>query len=920
MWRPEGIEEPNANSTIRTATQEQDDTYEEWRQRAVATNTYYTGGVNTKERQISRDEKRLLLSAEITSKWPLLRRTRVPPEANVPNDTGSDLKRIATPSSPATDMLPASEIKPENIEVVTFPTMQLNAPETDRQFLQSSEITGERLDEGNRWLKAGTQAMPWIWKLANLENQTQIKRVQEYNRRKDDGEPETTDGMQKLRQQIASMGLGVAYQFATQQRDNVAAYTQAKEQQLRQAEAFNAYQEAGGAVGAANRQMVFSQMCTQYTEWYESLASLSTDDAIKVFPQSAALPMWLTNEMVQVLGLPVAEDWDTASDAGQPIVYVPVPPDVNRPIPEAPSRPSPVSMAVPSVSPGSFWIGNQNNSRNWWEDVTLDDMRDPVLRCVMQMVTDNGDYLFSGQAEPGLDRFHHIAKRNADGQRSDKNNNLFIVPYALYEKGEYDAAAATDPEQQRLRDIEAQQRAANERRQAVLNEIRSRRKEEEARQGNTQEELEAALVAKFERQQAAKERIAQTRAAYTVERVYTLKVPFETPKENGLGYWPTRFVPAPSNTDTVTPAMIDQYYSQPHMRSQQDRRVGDANFDNAYQNAFLGRTVRDLTDDQWWALWNGCYFPSEAEGRELSLGLRRRVDWPPGKAGEPGYYRYLPTPNPDSSSNIFEEKLVGSQDGMRFESLDAYNDRLSAWENEPLEVSKLPWRPERHEAAYWMFAERTRNLLGDRIARLRQEAEPDREAIAELEQLEKGAEDEFDCYSGGISAVNGSTGLKGDRFLHQPESSDAHKRRLASWKRYKDDWKQARFDSQERLKQQFQREQRELENESDAMVDADAMFAEDPMDTGVHFGDDLKDRCDSDMSEQAMHAVHWAVLGGVGLGSSGAYDLLCLTVAGLPKERVAELASGFAAEERLALRALWNAGKRVLSEQMDGAR
>lgn len=241
-------------------------------------------------------------------------------------------------------------------------------------------------------------------------------------------------------------------------------------------------------------------------------------------------------------------------------------------------------------------------------------------------------------AVPGVFKHPHVQKTQEPGANppthTATHNAAYIIPYALYDKDEFNALMLQNPLYQKKAQERAEQDAMKEAERARKQEEEQAKRDEAAKKAKEDEEAQAA----------AEE--ARRKLEATVQPVLDAVNTWRTANGRPVNQY------LPSNIITT----VD------------------------HNGIPIVREALDLTIEEWCRAWINC--KTDVNPFDYMLTLN-------GK--------YVFNQNTYQTNDM---DGLNRQDGIRFESDTEYALRLRQWQNQPDDLLKLPWRPERHEPSF----------------------------------------------------------------------------------------------------------------------------------------------------------------------------------------------------------------------------
>jgi hypothetical protein len=920
IWRTRGIEPIEDLGTTRTATSAQEAAYNAWRGEKMAPDGGNFHSVNAAGNfQKTQEDKKqgLIVAADVASTWPLLRTTPVPPIAGsnpatnagdkrhnvfVASDTGVDISTIPT-GGEEPRLLDPDEIHKltGKFEVVTFASVQGSVPTAAwEEYLPPKEVTATTIDKYNRWAyggKDGNGGVPCFWKMSNLEDHTEINKGADAD----------------------NASVGVAKRFeglrgAVQTYDNELADWNVR------MDAYKQYERE------QETYPLFNDALAKYAKWYDSQEAASYQGAGGIAPKRVQVQdgqdfmllspaEWTVLEFTETRNTSTWTAGTGSLDEGYR--YPPRPPPA-RTKPVEPQNPGdkPVEPVVQDLAMTRGAKGAQG-STDLWRSVGVGTLRDRAMAPILNMITTSGIPPADG-ADPGLKRFPFIqtflpARKDVDSsdlKHGNKQNNCFIVPYALYDREEYNRASRGSPaevQRKAARDQAAAIAAAAEKEmldnQVFLAAEQKAADDARASQLETERQQKDAALKKARDFKAARKRVAKWRARKTV----TAKGAVKALQRLAADWSDDEDVDISNPFEGLYPDEVNL------SRDMHDSVRGTT--------VRAGSCIRDLTDSTWWSGYRNC---------------------------KPGFDT-PPYPNPSFSDQAAENLygLGGNQfsqnwggNGVRWENEEVFKARLDAWEKEPNKTLKLPWEPERHEASYSLYAKLAneheqhkctygKSLVGDRPFENMSAYEQRKKLwIGPAGQQNAGRARDAAC------ASQRQTREEWKKQAAEKAAREAAAARQDPTKRQAAE-RAAREAAREAAKEENAKKVAEVEAEAKAAAEeareremAEAM-ASDEDDVGDRlFGDEDSsddnepDAMETDSSasigqseDTVVDGVHWIVLGGIGLGSPDAKDTLRVALAAASKERFQSAWAEANADERRAMIVLRAQGHKIMKER-----
>lgn len=448
--------------------------------------------------------------------------------------------------------------------------------------------------------------------------------------------------------------------------------------------------------------------------------------------------------------------------------------------------------------------------------------------------------------DPGLKDWPHIQPLNADNTRRRIHNNCYIIPYALYNAEAYKDAADSDDAEQERRKVRAAAEEAVAKRAAQV--------QEDARLALEAAKQAAAIATREAENEAAQKK----RELEEADR--------ERLKEA-----------AKAKLEQAGWALVQKWHQKRTVNH--NGLDGDEEFPGWFKgDEYHGTLIRDYTDVVWWEAY---------------------------KKGE-----NVPRPYPLPSNTDDFDGLNGEH-GIRWENPQAYEQRLAGWKDMSTDkYSRLPWEPERHEAAYDLYVRGALARSSDTLIT--------QQLRSQLGRKLKGTRP--------LEAVFGAASFQQRKLRWNNEKKDADKKQereraadaaLAAEKEKVEDPRGEKRGSPDddspgaKVRRVLEGDKPPSDDEDDAAADAEFVDEFAPS-QGSEGSRPPEGRLDA-----AMDSVQWKVLGGMTLGWDGSDDRLRLTVANLSRQGFQALWTDATLVERRAMLLLRRAGNNLMKKQTE---
>ena len=311
-------------------------------------------------------------------------------------------------------------------------------------------------------------------------------------------------------------------------------------------------------------------------------------------------------------------------------------------------RPEPPQ--IPTLPTQYFDTGVDGGTTRPYNQLNSTIFDDPTFMHVVQHLTKPR----LTAADPGIFEHPHVQKTQKPDatppSHASVHNKAYIIPYALYDKAEFDRMMAENPVYQ------AQSKALAER-EAIEEAYRAKKAEAAAAKALADQE-------KANEDEAARQSLEEARQKLEamVNQVIGAVMPWKEQNVKPVHhYLPVDII------ETVNGIGAD-----------------------------LVKSARDLSIQEWCDAWIRC--DTELNPFDYMLSSNRAYIYNGQLRGN--VYTYNGTNRP-----IKQMDGLNRQDGVRFESETQYNTRLKTWEDASDALLKLPWRPERHEPSFNLLLE-----------------------------------------------------------------------------------------------------------------------------------------------------------------------------------------------------------------------